>query len=369
MKRLSTKHKQRLCRLMKYRQRQDFLKRRLALHAKQKREKYGQICCIPAPSCFALTMGKTSPLIHFIEKLECAAKSKKYGRIEIDFMPTQKMVSDGTLYFLANLETLRRRFSHLSFGMHLPSDAIVMQVLQQVGIARLLGRQKKFDKSSFHESVKDWHVASGKKVNAEDAADIFNSFEGKITPELQRSVYTGITEAMTNCHHHAYDGLNLPEDEQKWWLFSREVVKLGIRELQVVFCDLGIGIPASLYRDSEQVDKSWWHRLADWFRQHNASEHKPDDALKIKAAIEIGATRTKMSHRGKGLKQMVGILDQLGNNKSQVEIFSGSGLYRHANKNGKAIELTLPLTKNKTQSIRGTLIYWSIPLSNKETAS
>lgn len=363
MKRLSLKRKQRLCRLMKYRRRRDFLKRRIGLQAKQKREKYGEICCIPAPLCFSLPTRKSSPLVQFIEKLECAAQSGIYGRIEIDFTSTEKMVSDGTLYFLANLETLRRRFSHLSFGMRSPSDAIVMQVLQQVGIARLLGRQKKFDKSSFNASVKDWHVASGKKVNAADAANIFNSFDGKITPELQRSVYTGITEAMTNCHHHAYDGLNLPEDEQKWWLFSREVEKQGVRELQVVFCDLGIGIPASLYRQSEQVDKGWWHRLADWFRQNNASDHQPNDALKIRAAIEIGATRTKMTHRGKGLKQMVGILDQLGNNKSRVDIFSGSGLYRRINKKGEPIELTLPLTNDKTQSIRGTLIHWSIPLS------
>lgn len=100
--------------------------------------------------------------------------------------------------------------------------------------------------------------------------------------------------------------------------------------------------------------------------QHIPVGQKPGDALKIKAAIEIGRSRTKLSNRGKGLQQMVGILDTLGNNAAKVTIYSGRGVYRRTPKNGNTPEFLYKLDDRRKQpGIRGTLIYWSIPLPGK----
>lgn len=365
MKRLNKKRRARLIRLMHYRRRYAARIRRQRREDKLRYARSGGISRIPAPVLFSLEGSGPRLLLDFIRRVRQAAECGHFGLIEIDFRSTEKMVADGTLYFLANLEMLKKQYPRLSFGMRRPSDAIVMQVLYQVGIAALLGRGRGNDRNSFHKNVRHWHAASGCKVNAKDAANVFGSFEGKITPELSRSVYTGITEAMTNCHHHAYEGTNIEEGSQKWWLFSREWSEAGKSELQVLFCDLGIGIPASLYRESDQVDAGWYTRLTDWFKTRLPNGRKPNDALKIKAAVEIGQTRTKLKNRGKGLKQMVGFLDQLGDNQSRVTIFSGAGVYRRAPKNGKPTEYTHALCTGKSTPICGTLINWSIPLPLK----
>lgn len=286
------------------------------------------------------------------------------SRIRLDFSKTEKMYSDGTLYLTACLNDLVERFPNCHFSMVAPSETRVEQVLYQVGIAKLLGRMKSFDSSAFHHSVRHWHVAHGYDVNLENAENIFDSFQGRLTPELSRSIYAGVSEAMTNCMHHAYEGENLPDACRKWWMFSREDATSG--RLQVVFCDLGIGIPKSLFRESDQVKKDWFDRLKKFLASHIALGRRNDDALKIEAAIEIGQTRTKLQHRGKGLKQMVSTLDQIGEGDALVEIISGNGMYRHCAENKKVVEKALPLSDNRKTAIRGTLIHWSVPLPKRE---
>ena len=286
------------------------------------------------------------------------------SRIRLDFSKTEKMYSDGTLYLTACLNDLVERFPNCHFSMVTPSETRVEQVLYQVGIAKLLGRMKSFDSSAFHHSVRHWHVAHGYDVNLENAENIFDSFQGRLTPELSRSIYAGVSEAMTNCMHHAYEGENLPDACRKWWMFSREDATSG--RLQVVFCDLGIGIPKSLFRESEKIKDDWLDNLKKWIASHIASGKADDDALKIRAAIEIGRTRTKLQHRGKGLKQMVSTLDQIGDGDATVEIISGNGMYRHRSRNKKVVEKALPLSDNRKTAIRGTLIHWSVPLPKRE---
>ena len=358
MKRLSIKQKRRLIRLSLKREKR--YKNRSAKHTSD------NWILLPVPEQIGMHPKHVGLLTSLIERLYEKASGNSV-RIRLDFSKTAKMYSDGTLYLLACLSDFHSRFTRCRLSMIPPTDTIVEQVLHQTGIAALLGRRKQFDSDKFHRSVRYWYTAHGNNVNLENAKDIFNSFEGSLTPELSRSIYKGVSEAMTNCAHHAYEGLNLEISCKKWWMFSREDKANG--ELQVVFCDLGIGIPKSLFRESEDVADDWLSRLKNFLAQHMAGGKADDDALKIKAAIEIGRTRTKLQHRGKGLKQMVSTLDEIGGGKAFVEIISGNGLFRHVTRNKKSVEKGLPLSHNKKTSVRGTMIHWSIPLPNHEDAS
>lgn len=359
MKKLTQKQQERQRRLMAYRWRSDRYQYLLRRRARQNREKYGGlIYYLKAPEHFDLTGRYTLPLLQFIKRLTKAAASPDTGCIKLDFSSTEIMVADGTLYFLAHLERLKLLYPQKRFRMCPPSDAIVKQVLHHVGIASHLGSVKDLQPEKLHKTVRYWHKATGIKVEPGRAENVFGSFEGRITKELQRSVYTGVSEAMTNCLHHAYDG-GTPEICRRWWLFSREYNG----EMHVVFCDLGIGIPNSLYRKTEDVQEGWWDALRQWFRENRKSGQYFDDAMKIKAAIEIGRTRTKLGHRGKGLKQMVDFLEKIGHNSAKVSIYSGKGVYHRAPKNGKPCEFTFPLSiQDRKATIAGTLIHWSVPL-------
>ncbi|MFH4155886.1 hypothetical protein WAJ10_23355, partial [Acinetobacter baumannii] len=50
-----------------------------------------------------------------------------------------------------------------------------------------------------------------------------------------------------------------------------------------------------------------------------------EDSALIKAAIEIGKTRTNLPNRGKGLSQIIHELNRLPNANVSVSIFSNNG--------------------------------------------
>lgn len=363
MKKPTSRYLERIRRLVAYRKHRDTKKRLFLSRERAKRRKNGgSIKIIQAPIYFCLSAQHIKPLFNFIEQLKRVTQIAEIAHIRIDFSRTEKMISNGTLYFLAVLDSLKMRYPKKRFSMVRPSDPIVEQVLQQIGVNNLLNASNRLNPKDFHKTVRHWCVASGTNVDASNADNVFTQCSGILTPELCKSVYTGVTEAMTNCVHHAYDDFDIPREEQKWWLFSREYNN----ELQVIFCDLGMGIPRSLYRQTDKVDNSWWDNLKTFLQQYKLNGRSINDGLKIKAAIEIGQTRTRKENRGLGLKQMVSNLDDLSSNQSKVEIISGSGIYRRQSAKQANPEYVSFLSEQKNIMIQGTLIYWCIPLSSQQ---
>ncbi|BAK76764.1 hypothetical protein NH8B_1949 [Pseudogulbenkiania sp. NH8B] len=220
---------------------------------------------------------------------------------------------------------------------------------------KLFGRRRRLDESGFDKSVKHWQFATGSCADATEFDSVLGDFEGKITTQLSRSIYKGVTEAMTNSAHHAYedsrnDGTGIV-DEKRWWMFSQEMDG----ELYVVFCDLGIGIPRSLSRDVN-VSAGWRPALAAFMDRFKAHQRQP---TLIKAAIEIGRTRTNKPNRGLGLPQIVETVDKSG--KGRVIIHSNAGAYFRS-PGGKANEILIQYN----QSIMGTLIQWSVPIETSD---
>ena len=79
------------------------------------------------------------------------------------------------------------------------------------------------------------------------------------------------------------------------------------------------------------------------------------DGLIIKAAIEEGSTRTGALNRGKGLHQMVEFIKTV--DGGYLSIYSNRGVY--------SITDRIESHRTYSESIFGTLIQWSIPLSEK----
>ena len=67
--------------------------------------------------------------------------------INLDFSETEKMFVDGTLYLLAELDTLKSTNSDIKFKLKLSKDLIVNQVLKQTGILDLLNINSVHDKN------------------------------------------------------------------------------------------------------------------------------------------------------------------------------------------------------------------------------
>jgi hypothetical protein len=311
---------------------------------------------ILAPKRFGLAGAQSrADVIKFLNKLRRITLVKKRG-VVIDFKRTERMYACGTLLFVAELERIRRTRGgdNSCFRCTYPKDRIVEQVLQQVGILDLLRAKSRLSEHAFAENVRHWKYATGLEVEGAKFEGFHKAFEGKVANALLTDFYAGITEAMTNSVHHAYegdrgDGIGLATDLRRWWMFSQERNNI----LSVAFCDTGIGIPRSIVTSgqwSESVIGSILKRLG--FGGDSEGEL-------IRSAIELHKSRTGQEHRGRGLGEIVDVVRRSA--KGNFTIHSNRGLYRYN------AETSAELITDYTESIMGTLILWNVPLSTGES--
>lgn len=130
-------------------------------------------------------------------------------------------------------------------------------------------------------------------------------------------------------------------------MFSQE--KGG--ELSIAFCDLGIGIPASLTKG-----ENWEPSLINNILA-GLGIAKTDASL-IQTAFEIGRSTTEEEHRGKGLQEIREVLAR--ERRGRLTTLSGYGCYEYEAHNGSQ------KTRNFDQQVLGTLIFWMIPIRDKE---
>ena len=263
----------------------------------------------------------------------------------MDFSETERMVADGTLLFLAELRRLIKHCKgQLSITCVPPRNEKVAQVLQQIEIFSLLGVPN--DVVPRDDDVVNWRFAHGHKVDGERYEDVLAEYDGDITPELQETLFKGITEAMTNVLNHAYlfprnDGTSIINSKE-WWMFSQ--AKDG--DITVAFLDLGAGIPGTL----PSTMPGLWSKI---FRFG-----KKNDSRAIKYAVRDSISRTNQSHRGKGLGQIARVIDEIPH--GEMVILSNYGAL--------SIVGSVMRCRDYSDSIRGTLILWKIPLPVEEAA-
>lgn len=338
-------------------QRKLYFERVLARHERRKRkqrrrETQQRIArkhpnTLEAPATFDISDAKArAKLTLFLAKLRQHAGSSDNADVTIDFTQTSKMWAGGTLLFKAELCRLRRiKNQQLRVRCIPPRKQKIAQVLKQTGIFKLLGHRSKVVPSN--KDVVHWRYANGNEVVGAKYDEVLGQYDGVIPDSVASGLYLGLTEAMTNCHHHAYiaprkDELNQVNERKDWWMFSQE--RDG--RLSVVFCDLGVGIPETL--PIQQPDL--WQRLKSAFGS-------PTDADAIDEAVKESRTRTHKHYRGKGLRQLVNVIEKTPG--AILILHSNRGCYTY--KNGNSTK------ENFGDSILGTLIAWSIPMMSMDS--
>lgn len=298
-----------------------------------------------APKMFYLDGNRVRhELLTFVADLRRLLVTER-AAVLIDFSTTERMASGGTLLFLAELHRCKEALGGvLNVRCNPPRDAKVSQVLKQVGAFDLMRYRKRIEPT--FADVIHWRYASGYQVEGEKYENILGSYEGRVADSLLGSLFRGITEAMTNCHHHAYidvrpDGLGYEDKKRNWWMFSQE--RNGY--LSVVFCDLGIGIPVTLPTKKPNL----------WQKVVSLGSAGSDSSI-IEQAVADSVSRTGKKYRGKGLKQLLEAVQE--SNDGALRIYSNRGCYTFSN--GK-VSLS-----DSVGSIMGTLIQWKVPIIQGE---
>ena len=210
-----------------------------------------------------------------------------------------------------------------------------------VGILKSLGLKHRKNVSHIH--VKNWTYWHGTNVDLSGLEQLFNHLKTELGEAKALELFAAMQEAVTNVIHHAYiedrgDGIAI--NEKGWWLFAEHVGG----KVYLSVCDLGVGIRKTLPVNSP------WHKNVIRSLISTFGGNPKYDSNHIKAAVELGATRTNEENRGKGLSEMrdVVINSQIGN----LRIYSDRGLYS-VNHEKKEI------LKEYSSSIKGTIIQWS----------
>lgn len=307
---------------------------------------------IHAPVVFELLRSKNHRLLmEFLSSLRENVLIRRKP-VKIDFSDTKHMVVCGTLLFYSELCRIKRELNSLELiTCTLPVDQTVAEVLQHLGILKLL----RCNSSVTPERVDviNWKIASGESTDASDVGKILESQSNLPVPKSKK-LYRGVSEAMTNVSQHAYlrienNGLEITENKG-WWMFCREEDD----RISVAICDLGVGIPVTLPKTIEKdQEESILQRI---LQKLFGSKGKYSDGELIQAAIEVKRSRTKKRHRGKGLLDMIKAIETT---NGRLAILSNKGGYLY-NVSGNTPSEDV---KNYKDSIKGTLILWSLPLN------
>ena len=154
---------------------------------------------------------------------------------------------------------------------------------------------------------------------------------------------TGLSEAITNVTHHAYNYEWFRSKDKTWYLTGS--YNSESKELKIVFYDQGIGIPKSL------PASDIWERALKYLSSFPSIERRRD-ATMLKAAVELSRTSTGEDDRGKGLQDLLEFVRQ--RNEGYLSILSLKGLYKFSIEGGrervKSVHFSNPLY--------GTLIIW-----------
>lgn len=273
--------------------------------------------------------------------------------VQLDFSRTRLIQADAMLVLVAEVDRAMRmgRLDQvirckLPQGDDEPSR-IVCEVLDQIGLLRRIGQNSSLPRrrdEDYHESVRHWRYATGTRVD-EKPGDVLDEHEGRISSGLMTGVQTGLSEALVNSLHHAYkadrqDGCARFK-ERRWWMFTHENDGM----LNVLVCDLGIGISRSL---PLTWDRGFLKRLATYFPGYSA------DAAAIRMALILGETSTGDQHRGKGLPQIWNATRS--SSAGGVGILSGKAYVAYDTKTGEEHSGSFKTT------LLGTLVNWTFPI-------
>ncbi|WP_141507375.1 hypothetical protein [Rhizobium sp. H4] len=174
--------------------------------------------------------------------------------------------------------------------------------------------------------------------------------ENQLPNNIRIPLNSALSEAMVNVRKHAY-----PEDYDfqyrhlgRWWLAAS--ANRREKSLTVVIYDQGATIPVTY---SKMATLDHVRKFIDQIVAPGQKQPFAYDGVHIEAAAKFGNSQTGQSHRGKGLPDMLHVIDQC--QDGRLVILSRGGRYVY-NAGGRSSR------SSYHRSVGGTLIEWNVRL-------
>jgi hypothetical protein len=301
---------------------------------------------IPLPNNLDL-MNKFEEVAYITRQMRRLVLKEKKSAI-LDFSDVKTLKPAAMLLLLAEIHRCRLIYGPDHITGTYPTEPRIERMLNCTGFFSLLDvaprrktRRAKYP-MEYVDFVSNTHEVKG---TIKDFREKLLGTSIAMTPQAKNKLYRVLTEAMLNVSYHAYPLSAAKTNPQRgrWWLAGH--VNRRSKELMIMFCDLGVGIPRTLPKLYKmEVIRNLLSILPGI---------NPNDGQMIQAAMQLGRSSARQTNRGKGLNDLRSFVDNAG--AGELHIFSGHGHYLY--KPGQA-----EIVRNYATGIAGTLIKWTVPM-------
>lgn len=203
-------------------------------------------------------------------------------------------------------------------------------------------------------------VTSGTKGDPSPGARTFEVArlaEGLVADEtLADRVHAALNEAADNVLSWAYPARDASDPTERWWVAGL----LMNNSATFIALDHGAGIPMTAPKNLGDALSGLLKTMQD--KQWHQINSKPSDSQILQATIRQRRTVSGLDERGKGLTNMIALIDRF--SSGWINIFSGDAVYGYRNPapKGGEKEYCDPLGFQ----FPGTLIVWQLKAQTSE---
>ena len=199
-------------------------------------------------------------------------------------------------------------------------------------------------------------ISSGAKGEGDTGRLIFETArlaEQFGNPALANRVHAALNEAADNVLSWAYEdpACEVPVSARRWWTLG--ILEPG-KPAWFVALDHGMTIPGTARR---RLGDEFQRALRELLRlRKGRTDARSADADALRVTITLRRSQSGKGERGKGLTNMIGLIDQAG--EGQIVIISGDAVFTYQRAPGaaEAEEVCAPLG----WKFEGTMIIWRI---------
>ena len=305
---------------------------------------------IELPDVFSLADNYDGVVSH-VNRIRAAGKK----RIYIDFDSIENVGASAALMLAAEMEVRKIQSGIEYLSNDSQWNPNVRDQLRSMGIFRLLKvrRPNWRDREVVQDEVFVKFASCSRDLDGNDHHKIIRLSENvrpgcKIPETIKAGLWGGLGEAMTNARDHAY-GKKIKEKTSRWWVSAS--VNKNNGTIKVICYDRGLTIPGTIRTSDEKREK-----ILKIIRREGGDQNI------IYAAMLERTSSTKEKHRGRGLGQLIQLIND--NKQGILEIYSRRGMVRY--------EKTIDLEEGKyttakmSSKLHGTLVVWSIIPSQQE---